>query len=307
MPPSGIKGLLVVGGQGGNSMGQGSPSSAEFWARAPQETHCLLPELPRPMWQPTVEVVGSRALVCEKTGCLWLEKGGWQEGPDTVEMRRYHTSALTDEGVLLVGGMNSPTTTELVPLHGGESRASFVLARGRREHCSIQTGPNSFVLTGGHLEGGGASNLVTEFTILGIDQPEPKDLPLLTQSRFQHACGAYNIGETKMLIVTGGEYGGDSLGSTEVMVYGSQGKWREVGDLPSPKVGLRGATVDGIFFVSGGGITTTSYTNDLTSFDPVSETWTSAGDLTFSRKWHAVAEIDLSNIPANCSFGSKYI
>ena len=164
-------------------MGQGSPSSAEFWASSPQEIHCLLPEMPRQMWQPTVEVVGSRALVCEKTGCLWLDKEGWQLGPDTVEMRRYHTSALTDEGVLLVGGMNSPTTTELVPLHGGESRASFELPRGRREHCSIQTGPNSFVLTGGHSEQGGVSYSVTEFTFLGIDQVETKDLPLLKQSR----------------------------------------------------------------------------------------------------------------------------
>ena len=109
-----LSGLLAVGGQGGTSDDwQGSPSSAEFWASSPQDFHCLLPQMPRQMWQPTVEVVGSRALVCEKTGCLWLDKEGWQLGPDTVEMRRFHTSALTDEGVLLVGGMNSPTTTEL--------------------------------------------------------------------------------------------------------------------------------------------------------------------------------------------------
>ena len=95
--------------------------------------------------------------------------------------------------------------------------------------------------------------------------------------------------------------------NAKVMVYGSQEGWREVGILPSPRVGLRGATVDGIFYVSGGGSTTTSYTDDLTSFDPVSESWTSAGNLLATRKWHAVAQIDLSNIPANCSFGSKYI
>ena len=127
-----------------------------------------------------------------------------------------------------------------------------------------------------------------------------------------------------MLIVTGGEYGGNAMDSTEVafayhlkicpmfnakvMVYGSQEEWREDGLLPSPRLGLRGATVNGIFYVSGGGPSTTSYTNDLTSFDPVSESWASAGNLTFSRKWHAVAEIGLSTIPsANCSFSSKHI
>ena len=171
----------MVGGQGGNSIGQASPSSAEFWASSPQEIHCVLPELPRPMWQPSVEVIEGRALVCEKTGCLWLGTEGWQEGAATVHMRRYHTSALTEEGVLLVGGMDSPTTTELVPLNGGESRSSFTLPRGRRDHCSIQTGLNSFVLTGGRLEG--TSRLVTEFTLLGLDQVNTKDLPLLKQGR----------------------------------------------------------------------------------------------------------------------------
>jgi len=216
MPPSDIKGLLVVGGQGGNSnAGQGSPNSAEFWAISPdEEIHCLLPQIPHTLWQPTIAVVGSRALVCEKTSCLWLDKEGWQVGPDTLQMRRYHTSAVTDQGVLLVGGMDSPTTTELVSLHGGESRPGFALSKGRREHCSIQTGPNSFVLTGGHLTD--TFNLVTEFTLIGLDQVETKDLPTLKQGRFQHACGAYDIGATKMLIVTGGEYGGNSLSSTEV-------------------------------------------------------------------------------------------
>ena len=93
--------------------------------------------------------------------------------------------------------------------------------------------------------------------------------------------------------------------NAKVMVYGSQEEWREVGILPSPRVGFRGATVNGIFYVSGGGNTTTTLTNDVTSFDPVSESWSAAGHMVASRKWHAVAEIDLSNIP-NCSFGSKY-
>ena len=177
-----LSGLLAVGGQGGTTDAwQGSPSSAEFWSNSPQEIHCLLPQIPHQLWQPTVAVVGSRALVCEKTGCLWLDKDGWRVGPDTVQMRRYHTSAVTDQGVLLVGGMDSPTTTELVPLHGGESRPSFALAKGRRQHCSIQTGPNSFVLTGGHLVD--TFNLVTEFTLRGLDQVETKVLPTLKQGR----------------------------------------------------------------------------------------------------------------------------
>ena len=93
------------------------------------------------------------------------------------------------------------------------------------------------------------------------------------------------------------------------MGYGSQLGWREVGLLPSPRMGLKGATVDGTFYVSGGGDGQhVSYTNEVFSFDPVWESWASAGQLTSTRKYHAVAEIDLSAIPsANCSVGSKYI
>ena len=87
------------------------------------------------------------------------------------------------------------------------------------------------------------------------------------------------------------------------MEYGSQGQWREVGNLPSPRIGLRGATLNGVFFVSGGGEDQhISYTNDVVAFDPVDETWTLAGHLIATRKWHAVTEIDISNISNNCYY-----
>ena len=92
------------------------------------------------------------------------------------------------------------------------------------------------------------------------------------------------------------------------MGYGSQLGWREVGLLPSPRMGLKGATVDGTFYVSGGMRWDASHTNEVFSYDPVWESWAPAGQLTSTRKYHAVAEIDLSAIPsANCSVGSKYI
>ena len=99
--------------------------------------------------------------------------------------------------------------------------------------------------------------------------------------------------------------------NAKVMEYGSEGGWREAGLLPSEKglEGLRGATLAGIFHVSGGGEDQhTHYTNQLASFDPVSESWVAVGNLIFSRKWHAVAEFGLSTMSsANCSLGSKYI
>ena len=87
-----------------------------------------------------------------------------------------------------------------------------------------------------------------------------------------------------------------------MLEFQSQSGWREVGGLPSPRMGLRGATVDGMFLVSGGGEDQhTHYTNDIVAFDPVSESWASSGHMVATRKWHAVAEIGLSSIPTNCS------
>ena len=40
-------------------------------------------------------------------------------------MRKYHTSAVTEEGLLLVGGTVEPTRTELIPLQGSRNILSF--------------------------------------------------------------------------------------------------------------------------------------------------------------------------------------
>ena len=54
-----------------------------------------------------------------------------------------------------------------------------------------------------------------------------------------------------MLLVAGGSDGNlDKLSSTEIMVT-LPGKWRSVGPLPAAVVGLRGATLDNMVFMTG--------------------------------------------------------
>merc|ERR1712080_370206 len=84
------------------------------------------------------------------------------------------------------------------------------------------------------------------------------ELPSLQQGRYWHACGVYD----KTLIVAGGDYSGDYLtevpqkylSSVELYDYslGAEGHWREVTPLPSPRKGLQGSMVGGVFHVSGG-------------------------------------------------------
>jgi len=211
----------------------------------------------------------------------------------TVESRELHTSAVTSQGLLLVGGLGSISTTELVTGEGS-SRESFTLEEGRMGHCSIQLSESTIVLTGGQLH----PNLVTEYS--GIDngwQVSAKQLQPLTSPRYYHACATYNLGHTQFLTVVGGENGQTELDSTEVMDYTNGGSWRVAGVLPSPRYGLKAAAIDGQLYVLGGNEKNTEATDEILSWEPISETWTKADlKLATQRAYHAVTELDLNTI-----------
>ena len=173
-------GLVIVGGdpEGGTSV--------ELWS--PQE-QCRLPPLDRLMFSPTVDTLGAPGgwwvAACDGDLCFELKKkpaaeiakeakayhaakkknkrrrkpkklieppkGRW-ENLTTIEWRVAHTSAITPDGLLLVGGSGSPNTTELIPRKREEGEGGYMgfsLEIGRQFHCSIQIDETSIVLTGG--------------------------------------------------------------------------------------------------------------------------------------------------------------
>jgi len=211
----------------------------------------------------------------------------------TVESRELHTSAVTSKGLLLLGGLGSISTTELVTAEGS-AMESFTLEEGRMGHCSIQLSESTIVLTGGQLH----PSLVTEYS--GIDsgwQVTAKQLQPLITPRYYHACATYNLGHTQFLAVVGGESVQEELDSTEVMDYTNGGTWRVAGALPSPRYGLKAASIDGQLYVMGGNEKNTEATDEILSWEPISETWTKADlKLTTKRAYHAVTEVDLNTI-----------
>ena len=92
-----------------------------------------------------------------------------------------------------------------------------------------------------------------------------------------------------------------------VYTGGRQLEWRETGSgqLPSPRRGLRAATVDNIIFVSGGWGPTTSGGDDsfrdILSWDPTTESWQEAGMLAVARSFHAAVAVPASIIESECS------
>jgi hypothetical protein len=263
------------------------------------------------MYDPTVDMVEGQVLACYRDSCLELTGSGWEAGPSTLHARTRHTSAVTAEGLLLVGGLDSPTTTELLPAEGGPSEEGFPLQPGRWDHCSIQLSADTIVLTGGW----GTYSLVTEHSGLGTGgEVTTRELPALTIPRDRHACGVYTVGGTQvgqgpflahsafqMMLVTGGydwqQY--EWLSSTEVMAH-PEGSWREAGPLPSPRSALRGASLASVFHVSGG-YGGSDYLDEILAWDPVFETWSLAGHLATARSTHGVAEVSLAAMEGLCA------
>jgi len=308
-------GLLVVGGEGARL-------SAVLWS--PSTGLCSLPDLPHEMVHPTVDMFGGVLRLCHGMECFNWMGGGWTSWKNTSHYRHYHTSATAPSGLYLVGGVNthtatgkdSPVTTEVLPAEG-EGRDSFTLpAPGKELHCSIQVDETTIILTGGTPEGMKAETGVFEYAGLGQSYEDSgvsmRELPSLIHPRFAHACGQYLMDNTKVLIVVGG-YDDTYLDSTEVMDYTaldgswrdvSSMKWREVTPMPSPKNGVRGASVGGIFHVAGGNsdYSMQGFSKDILAWDPVAETWQVTGQLEQGRVYAGVTQIPISIVAPYCTF-----
>jgi len=264
-----------------------------------QEVSCTLPPLPVEMSGHTVDVVGGKVVACLEYLCYQLVGDSWVFLSANLFARAGHSSSVTDQGLLLVGGWSNPFNlaaynAEVMPAEGGVSNYAFPIPwPGRRDHCSIQVSGSTIVMTGG-LD---TEDLVTEVSGIG-GVVTFKNLSSLATGRWDHACGAYTVGETTMLIVAGGGRE-QPLASTEVVQYPSDQSWRSVAQLPSPRWGLRSVSLGGTLLVTGGG-DASSETDEVLAWDPVTEDWELAAHLTSPRGNHAVAEVPLDLLANFC-------
>ena len=113
--------------------GDATATSVELWSPT---SSCSLAPLPQPAVAPSVDVVEGEVVACHGTSCSTLSGGVWGEGAVLRESRRWHTTATTARGLLLMGGFDSPNTTEVVV--EGQAAVGFPLHPGRESHCSIQ-------------------------------------------------------------------------------------------------------------------------------------------------------------------------
>ena len=133
---------------------------------------------------PTVNLVSDRLVACEGGTCEVYRNGSWQHLQDTLHTRQYHSSATTDDAVLLIGGTYSEETTEWIPVDGSPAHPGPFYIRHGDYHCTIQVNALTIVVTGGRS----SQDYVTEYHM--NDTTETPLTPLL-QPRYNHACGFY--------------------------------------------------------------------------------------------------------------------
>ena len=85
-----------------------------------------------------MDILQGLPLACYYTSCYQLTGAGWLHYQDSLHSREQHTSAVLEEGLLLLGGVDSPYTTEMLPGDGGEAWEGWTLDTGRKRHCSVQ-------------------------------------------------------------------------------------------------------------------------------------------------------------------------
>ena len=173
--------LVVAGGNGAGTSVEVCPLllPPQAWSTSPPSCSGL-PPFPRDMFAGvSLDLVGKELVACWEDGCLVLGPEGWEEGPATLHSRTFHTTLVAGTTLHLLGGNQSPGTSEVVDLATGAVREGFPLRPARGGHCSIPVAADTVVLTGGWQ----AEALVTELSGLAGEEVMVRQLPSLLVNR----------------------------------------------------------------------------------------------------------------------------
>merc|ERR1719341_2268051 len=98
-------GILVIGGYFFSSSGSATPSVEFLFPSNPEEGSCELDDYPREVYNgPTVHLVSGQLVACYEESCEIHNGGGeWNHLVATRSGRRYHSSAVNENRLLLIG------------------------------------------------------------------------------------------------------------------------------------------------------------------------------------------------------------
>ena len=233
-----IPGLVVAGGGGDGR----AYTSVEVFI-PPTEQSCSLPSLPNMRVDHTMNgllICGGGDIVFNKD-CMEFSSGNWTTRNTLRKERTRHASWESGEGLVMIGGPYSPTTTEMV---GGDM--VFSLEYDTEYVCAIpDMVTDSVVLTGGYPLP--IRQVVARYDMLGMVE----ELPHLIIGRHSHGCGGYTREDGGQVLLVGGGFTGSTvLSSTEVLDVGDPA-WVYTTSLPRQLMGVKGVTLGNTIYFTG--------------------------------------------------------
>jgi len=251
---------------------------------------CELPPMPQykdSHTQSGLTACGGEVIGTERS-CIKFEDGSWTTLTDNlVEQRRSHSSWINPDGdILLIGGYDSLTTTEIV-YQDGTSIRSFDLKYDTQYACSIEL-PEMFILTGGSV----TLTTVSRYSTSGWME----DLPELNEGRRGHGCGYfYNDDMQRVFLVAGGS---SYLSSTETLVEGGQA-WNFQQPLPSGRRGIKGISLPNTVIMTGG--YDGRKVDDVLTYVPETSDWKKVGSMKTARYYHGASLVKIEDVVDFCN------
>jgi len=251
---------------------------------------CELPPMPQykdSHTQSGLTACGGEVIGTERS-CIKFEDGSWTTLTDNlVEQRRSHSSWINPDGdILLIGGYDSLTTTEIV-YQDGTSIRSFDLKYNTKYACSIEL-PEMFILTGGF----DTLTTVSRYSTSGWME----DLPELNEGRRGHGCGYfYNDDMQRVFLVAGGS---SYLSSTETLVEGGQA-WNFQQPLPSGRRGIKGISLPNTVIMTGG--YDGRKVDDVLTYVPETSDWKKVGSMKTARYYHGASLVKIEDVVDFCN------
>jgi len=214
----------------------------------------------------------------------WIpETGLWTKSQSLRYTRENHHSWVSEDGVILLGGSSSPTTTEM--LSNGSSTNHFSLKYSTRWACAIAFEErNEIFITGGEA----TLDKVTRYGKNGFIE----DLPTLKHGRRIHGCAGYYKEKQFVLLVAGG-YNNGILSSTEIFEVDKSTSWTVTTSLPITIYHQMAVTLNNIVYMTGG--YNRSNRNTIYVWESEAETWSSRGHMKSSRREHGISVITMTD------------
>jgi len=284
-PTGATHGILLSGGDG-----SGAQKSVEVYVPSTGMS-CMLPPMP----DARVYHSMNGLVVCGGTyvrdSCVSMVSGQWETSHALESQRNSHVSWVVGEELLLMGGGNLPTTSEVLPLAGGDGSSAWAMKYDTRNACAMpDLTSESVIVTGGYK----TRSTVTRYDRQGFVE----DLPSLVVGRSKHGCGSYLREDgSQVLLVAGGDNFGfinNHEASTEVLTPDSA-SWTLAKPLPRGLIGIRGVTVAGRVYMTGGYTEDNDVVDDIYGWVDAELGWEETGKMSLARGIHAATTIDLNS------------